>query len=402
MPKAIESKFVKSIKSFPKPKARTDGPLWKGPKDQGITFSLLSRYLVCKERFRIMTIEGLGVNEGFNHRFGYGNMWHKCEEAFASEVEHFGEFVGTTAIDDALRQHVKEEMAKYPLQQEEIDKWYNVCKVQFPAYVNHWQKHPDVTNRTPILQEKEFGIPYLLPSGRIVLLRGKWDSVDFITENGKTYIWLQENKTKGDVKVVQLERQLTFDLQTMMYLVALYEQNDTQTSENSLWKDVGSAAQVIRGVRYNVIRRPLSGGKHTIVQHKPSKSNPRGEGKEEYFNRLGSLIKENPQDFFWRWNSNVSPTEVDRFKKTCLDPILENLTDDYEWWAFCKNEKADVFDGENRREVFPHHSPRHFRYPFGVFNPLTEGGATDVDEYLATGSEIGLKRIDNLFPELSS
>jgi hypothetical protein len=42
----------------------------------------------------------------------------------------------------------------------------------------------------------------------------------------------------------------------------------------------------------------------------------------------------------------------------------------------------------------------HYRHPFGSVNWLDEGGASDLDEYLATGSEAGLQRIDDLFPEL--
>src|SRR4051794_6290554 len=60
------------------------GPLWKGPEEDGITFSLLSQFLVCRERFRVRVIEGLSAGGGFNHRIEYGSMWHTCEEALAA------------------------------------------------------------------------------------------------------------------------------------------------------------------------------------------------------------------------------------------------------------------------------------------------------------------------------
>ena len=41
---------------------------WKGPEVAGVSQSLLSRYLTCKERFRIKTIEGLKPVQQFFHR----------------------------------------------------------------------------------------------------------------------------------------------------------------------------------------------------------------------------------------------------------------------------------------------------------------------------------------------
>ncbi len=133
-------------------------------------------------------------------------MWHECEEALA----------GDGVWEIALGDHCSAMCRLYPLQREEITKWANVCIVQFPEYVKFWQSHPDVVNRTPLLQEQVFDVPYALPSGRVVRLRGKWDSVDLI-DGG---VYLQENKTKGDIDRAQVERQLRFDLQTMLYLIS--------------------------------------------------------------------------------------------------------------------------------------------------------------------------------------
>jgi hypothetical protein len=38
--------------------------------------------------------------------------------------------------------------------------------------------------------------------------------------------------------------------------------------------------------------------------------------------------------------------------------------------------------------------------PYGVYSPLLDGGSTDLDEHLLTGSEVGLRRVDKLFKEL--
>ena len=42
----------------------------------------------------------------------------------------------------------------------------------------------------------------------------------------------------------------------------------------------------------------------------------------------------------------------------------------------------------------------HWRHPYGVYNPLDEGRMGDLDEYLESGADLGLIRVENLFEEL--
>jgi hypothetical protein len=353
---------------------RKMGPLWKGPEKDGITFSLLSRYLSCKERFRLMVIEGLAPIQGFNHYIEYGQMWHACEEALAAEQPWLV----------ALEKYCLMLYNTYPLQRQQVDKWFMACRTQFPYYVEYWRRNDDVKNRKPLMQEQTFKVDYKLPSGRTVIIRGKWDSVDLV----KALVWLQENKTKSEIDETQLKRQLTFDLQTMIYVTAL----KTEHPEYN-----------IAGVRYNVIKRPFSGGKGSIKQLGPSKKNPKGESTEDFYRRLGEYFRTEPKTFFARFQVNLTKLDIARFEKQCLVPLLENVCDDYEWWADCfahgKANGYDIYDHHVRAESFGHF-PRHYRHPFGVRNILDEGGATDLDEYLISGSEVGLTRLDRLFREL--
>lgn len=369
-------KSVLSGLPMPAQKPQRAEPLWQGPESKGqqggVTFSLLSRFLTCPERFRVRVIEGLRSEEGFNHRIEYGNMWHVCEEAWAKPAPL------RNAWEADLKAYAQGLANQYRLQQEQVWHWYNVCRVQFPVYVDYWSNHPDVTSRTPLLQEQVFDVPYNLPSGRTVRLRGKWDSVDLVGKGKGAGVWLQENKTKGDIDPVAMQRQLTFDLQCMMYLVALY-------SAATLGGVLGLPYDPpIVGVRYNVIRRPLSGGKGTIVRHKPSKSNPQGESAEAYYARLSGIIGDSPQDFFYRWNVNVTPQDVQRFRTECLDPLLERLC---HWYDFVTKGKGGF-------------GLLNWRHPFGVTNTVDEYGGTDVDAYLESGSTVGLVRADTLFREL--
>lgn len=421
-------------------------PLWRGPEVDGITQSLLSRFLVDRERFRVYAVEGLRPADHWNHRSGYGDMWHVCEEQWATGQ-------GGSCWYGPLTDYCRSLLKRYPLQQEEIAKWYEVCQAQFPLCVDFWKRHPDVVAREPLLAEQVFDVPYRLPSGRTVRLRGKWDSVDLVSEKcsmcggiggranvhtGRYHpcaacegakvrrgIWLQENKTKGDVDPQQLVRQLNFDLQTMLYLVALeqYRLGNFGTPHMGL---------PTKGVRYNVVRRPLSGGKGTIVQGKGTKgskcSRCRGGGKvysklkqpvpcpkcggagrsggkpaetkEDYYARLAQYIRDEPETYFFRWNVLVTADDLARFRRQFLDPVLEQLCDWWDYISMCSEYKADPFNPTSVPNADFVNNGVHYRMPYGVYNPLLEGVVGDLDNYLDTGDQTGLQRVGDLFPEL--
>lgn len=344
-------------------------PLWKGPGEDGVTFSLLSRFLCCRERFRCLVVEGLKPRDTFSGRMEFGSMWHACEEALAvGEYGGLSNSLWPSALDsyrDELRQ-------KYPLSGDEINHWYSFTKALFPLYVGHWREHPDVVNRTPLLQEQVFNVPYRLPSGRIVRLRGKWDSVDLIGKGKETGIYLQENKTKSQIDGQKISRQLRFDLQTMLYLVALdvYE-----------WEKGADVRNLkLRGVRYNVVRRSA---------HKSVESMLKKFHEDRDNGRIG--------EWFARWKVEITPKDIERFRKRSLDPVLEQLCDWWEWITTRDQTEGDI--NRARREVYGR--SMHWQHPFGVWNVLDEGGSSDLDEYLESGSTAGLQRTDNLFPELT-
>lgn len=386
-------------------------PLWAGPCGEGdlggITQSMISRFLSCRERFRLKYLLGLELPDRWNHKIGYGNMWHVCEEALAKDNDD------GTGASVKLMLHTNDQIRRYPLQREEITKWWNVCMVQFPEYVHYWRDHPDVRNRTPLLQEEVFDVPYRLPSGRTVRLRGKWDSVDLIKDEvtgSEGGIYLQENKTKADVDKERVERQMKFDLQTMVYLIALHEKPSCDLPRTGYYRwGGGNGLKVgeypIRGVRYNVIRRPLSGGKGNISPHKEratkTKFTPR-ESNEHFYERLrADYIAAEPDYWFFRVRTEVSSEDIKVFRETCLDPILEQIC----WWydEITGGPYSDAQDGKLGVAVRDYgYPPMNYRTPFGVWSALEEDRSTEYDAYLTTGSEAGLRRVESLFPELQS
>jgi hypothetical protein len=369
-------------KKLPKVIVPDAKPLWAGPCADGplggVTFSMLSKWLSCRERARVRYVLGLSGADQFNHRIEYGSGWHAGEEAFTAG-KPWQE--GVMAYYAGLYE-------KYPTQRAQVEHWYNVTLAQFPHYVEYWSSHPDVVKRTPLLQEQVFDVPYKLPSGRTVRLRGKWDGVDLI-DGG---IYLAEHKTKGEIDEREVKRQLTYDLQTMLYIVTLTEkQNGPASSVNALLCPEGKPSVTpIRGVRYNVIRRPLSGGRHTIKKHEPTAKNPAGESDESFYARLSERIGGDPEFFFMRWTVAVSPEDVRRFRRECLDPILENVA---HWY--------DVVSGAcDPTEALYGVPPANYRMPFGAGGQVSEYGWQDVDEFLATGDRTGLRQRGSLFDEL--
>jgi len=346
--------------------------VWKGPEEDGITFSLLSKFLTCRERFRIRVIEGLKPAERFSGKMEFGNLWHAAEEAHATADESWSEAVSVYA---SLLSN------KFPYDRDEIDKWRAVVLTQFQLYVDYWSKHPDVIARTPLMSEQVFDVPYKLPSGRTVRLRGKWDSIDLV--GGKQPgIWIQENKTKQRIDERQICRQLTGDLQTMLYVVAFSEYQYPSDPKAELTGPEELNDYPLKGVRYNIIRR---------TEHRVGKK----ETLSDFCDRLKGIVLENPGEWFMRWNVIVTPTDVKRFRERTLDPILEQLC---EWYDCMKFSAGKPFGGQYN--CVDNHGI-HWQHPFGAANGVDEGWGSDLDEYLYSGDTLGLTKTDNLFPELT-
>jgi len=207
---------------------------------------------------------------------------------------------------------------------------------------------------------------------------------------GRQWHLPQENKSKGEINELQIKRELPYDLQTMLYLTAL-----AIHIPKSNWK-----GHLVKGVRYNVVKRPLSKGKHCITQLKGrGKAKVGAETPEQFYKRLADEhIAAYPKDFFCRFRMETTPGDLASFQQQCLNPILEQLCD---WWNSIENDPfnpwtdtSEVDEGKAR----PNH--HHFRFPYGVYNTALEGREGVLDEFLATGSETGLTRVTELFPEL--
>lgn len=371
--------------------------LWDGPYSQtengGITFSMLSKFLSCRERFHIRYVRGLKAYEGFDYKMEYGNAWHYCEELLAGNY-------GPQSILIKLKHYCQKLVEVHPQNSVEINKLYQCIKVQFPAYVEYWSENEDVVNRKPLHQERVFEVIYTLPSGRKVVLRGKIDAEDLISKK----LYIQEDKSKSDIKPKEvLKRELMCDLQSMMYVVAVDEELK-QTKKDSL----SSKIPPIGGVRYNIVRRPLSSMKFNIKQRKGrGKAKTGAETEEQFYERLGKLIRDNASQFFVRMKIEVDRDDIEWFKSRVLNPILEQLCD---WWDSIQGNVMEPFtiyphikayiNGQPAGYIEQRPNPYHFIYPFGVYNPTLEGRESGYEKLIYGNDERGFERSESLFEEL--
>ncbi len=353
----------------PAPASLWEGPAGTGPNG-GVTYSLLCRWLCCPERFRLLAVEGWRAPERFVAPIEFGNLWHVCEEQHAQ---------GNASWAACLDSYCVDLTAQFPFDREEIAQWYDKCRALFPLYVEHWSTHGHVTGRTPLLSEQAFDVPYTLPSGRTVRLRGKWDSVDLVDG----WIWIQENKSKSTIDTQKIARQMTFDLQTQLYNVALREYLKQPPGLGDL------KASQVKGVRYNVVRRSAHRG---------------GRGKSAAQSMLDKFHEDQAAgrvgEWFARWEVEVGVEDVARFRQRCLDPLLEQL---YSWWNYVSD--PITWRGRGPSDPWPRSGDVvghavHYQRPFGIRNMIDEGGSTDLDDAVTTGSTVGLQRATTLFPEL--
>lgn len=406
--------------------------LWKGPVEDGITFSLLSKFLVCRERFRLKVIEGIKEKEDFNLPLQFGSLWHEAEEAHA----------GGKDFMPALRKYTSKLRGEYANAEDNINRCFQIAKHTFPLYVNYWKRHQDERGRVPILEEESFRVPYQLPSGRMVVLRGKFDCVFRV----KNSIWLQENKTKGKIDEEGIQKTLDQNLQTILYQIAL-------RSCFGIYKLMGVGFQgfrlgdttnvielnpklKIKGVIYNVIRRPLSDN-YAIKQRmgrlvnvkdkkgktikgkdgKPKKKRVGAETESQFYKRMATDIKKDPGHSFFRWKVLLTNKDIETFKRKTFDPILEQLLD---WWDWVSpvgpNQPLPdpwrIPDEDELPGDVPYDAVRppakgvpgggiHWQTPWGVYNNMFGGFRGDFFDLLTTGRKTNIIPAKTLFPELS-
>lgn len=374
-------------------KTHGKSPLWEGPysngPEGGLTQTLMSKWLVCRHRFWLQAVCGAVDPRDFDIPLHYGDAFHNALETYA---------LGKVQPEKA-GQRIKDYFHKIsqadPTTTHKAGYWSQICYDQFLHYCKVWKDED--SNLESVAEERPFCLPYTLPSGRVIYLRGKMDGIVATNGgNGRRGIYLFEHKVKGEVDVENLVDTLAQNAQAMFYMPAAL----------SVAKEYG--LEHIDGLLYNVIQRPLAGRKHSIKQKKGRKSKDKKTGiteikgaetQSQFLMRLAGLYSTYPDDFFYRWRVAISPEEIQRFQNECLNPILEQLCD---WWDSIQGNPMDPWKTFDFHGEVSKPNKLHYRAPFGVYNKLAKGLTGDYQAYLTKGDKSSLRTTKTLFPELSS
>ena len=324
--------------------------MWELSRD-GITQSLLTDWLLCRERFRIKAFLGLIEDQGFDAKIEFGSMCHAGMEQIAKNGFH----INRTA--NAIRDYSQRLMKRWPSDLDDIKFWMYAAIAVVRLHYKYWQTQDSRFNWVDV--EMKFRHDYTLPSGRTLPLRGMMDGV----VERKDGLWLLEHKCRGMIDETAIQDTMTKNFQITFYSQILRE----------LFPD-----KKVAGVIYDVIRRPYG----TIRQTK-------SESREQYGQRGIQRIEADPQDHFYRWEVQLTEEDLDEARNTIFHPILEQFMDWYEW--------VSVDWGTS---PFREGNTIHYMRPFGMFDAHDWGNRGSYFDLMTTGQTVALTPVKTLFPEL--
>jgi hypothetical protein len=287
-------------------------------------------------------------------------------------------------------------VTQYPHLIAEIDKWAYIVIGQFKVWLS---LHPQrISKFTEVLREQSFRVPYTLPSGRTIILRGKYDSIVLLKAKG--LLRVEDHKTKGYLDEEGTAATLFGNLQMMLYHTAARASLVSTGDHPGIYNldNIGEAElprvkspYKLDGTIFNVVRRPLA-EKSPIRQRK-------SETEIQFYDRVIKDCKERPHYYFKTMNAPIGESQMKKFQRTMLDPILESLCD---WWEWIQHDPFDPWSPRYADSVEgPSHNSIHWQTPWGMFNSMFGGFRGDYYELLTRGTDRNLIRVPSLFPELN-
>ena len=178
----------------------------------------------CPEKCRLGLVEGLR-RPGSSTPLDFGNITHMMLERGYKD--------SSQKKPAALRAMADQWQKENQAYTDDAECMLSQIEGLVTAYHEYWEK--DDKKKDWVSLEQTFDVPYTLPSGLVIRLRGKIDGVFRV---GKK-LYLLETKTKGQV-VSALDEAVGFNLQVMFYLYAARQ----------LYGEFPA------GVLYNILRRP--------------------------------------------------------------------------------------------------------------------------------------------------
>ena len=349
-----------------KPKKRTSEPgspdfkpLWS-PK-HGVTQGLLKSFLTCREQTRLHHIVGWSLTVE-SVPLMFGSHFHDLTATLATDgvtIQGPGSTFhphNVKLVEEFNAKSLREFRKQKPSPTiPEIDQAKSI-HAQVAVVVKHYHHQwSQVRAKWDWLsREQTFRVSSTIThdSSNPLELRGRFDGV---FRDDKAKLWLLETKTKGQIDQKGLQGSLQFDLQTMLYCLALKKLH----GENPV------------GVVYDVVRRPqLRRGKD--------------ESLPTFCDRIDKDIRKNPKWYFHQWNVHLSEADLNHWEVYTLRPMILDLI---YWYEALKLHNFSPDTGITH----------HYLNDSALF---TAWGRCDLFDLITKGKTYGLHRRKVIYPEL--
>ena len=263
------------------------------PQVQGITVSLLQKWLACRQAAAYYLAGWMPVH--LKDSLFFGSMAHGVlQTVYEHWRTHKRPLSEERFLDrslDVANDYLSEEIAKVARSlkgKSAIEAALSgsvVLAMTLGPYLHKWQK--DFTERTWLGVETQFDVQW-----KGIRLRGKRDGI-YISKRG--YLTILETKTRSRLEDEQdLTDALTFDLQSLFYIMA----------------SAIELGRPVRRVAYNIIRRPgLRQGK----KEKP----------EDFAGRIEADIVKRPNHYFVRFYLTYPPEVIKAFEADLWKKVSE-------------------------------------------------------------------------------
>lgn len=269
-------------------KKREEMPLSLGvPADfsldkQGITQSLMSAFLQCRQKF-VYALNRVSHPKKVSTT-NFGSIVHYVLSVLYSAKSR----PVASNILAALRVYKQENEAELlRIDAQKVERDFAVAEVILTKYLTYY-----ATDWTDMIdRQAEEEIEFKPFDDKEIVGRCKIDGRYRDKQNKK---WLMETKTKGRISEETLVKRLSFDPQNLFYLLA----DERETNESAI------------GVLYNIIRNP---------QIKPKVN----ESLKDFCDRLAEDVRVRPEFYFMRFEIPYTTIDKKRFVDHLRSIILE-------------------------------------------------------------------------------
>jgi hypothetical protein len=306
---------ILALKKLQLPLSILPSPNWVW--EDGISFSLLSRFVVCRDRFHKYAVQGMREQGKQQNALNFGTYFHKLLEISAKDQRASADTV----------------IAKVTRSKSSIAKIKTIDRLIGNMVFQEYSKHYADVKYNYFDTETKFDVRYFVHGVGDVRLVGK---IDQLIRKQQNAFYVKENKTKENINETLIEATIPENLQTMMYVICA-------------------------GIHF---KKPITGIVYDVIR-KSKIRQKNDESDVEFVERLREDIHKRPGYYFYRWDYPLNTRAIENFRLTTFDPLLREF---YLWWKSIESNPLNPWLDEKGQP-----NSRHYRRPFGVYDSLTNG-----------------------------